>query len=191
MEIKHNHKGFTLVEAMVVVAIILILAAFAVPAIREAMPNYRLRSLSYDILASAQRARALAVQQNQDMDICFYNDRYRIYTDTTPGECNDTMIKEILFSDYGNARQGFTVGNPKCGDAGVHWEESTPPVSATSFSFSPRGTASAGTVYIENGEADANANNLCYSITAINTGAVKIRKYVECSDSDKKKCWIE
>jgi len=57
-----NQKGFSLIELMIVVAIALIIAAFAVPQITETLRNYRLagdaRNIKSEILLAKMRAAA-------------------------------------------------------------------------------------------------------------------------------------
>ena len=45
--------------------------------------------------------------------------------------------------------------------------------------------------YFENGEADASDNTICYAITSIATGSVKIRKYLQCAAGSQADCWLE
>lgn len=59
-----KHAGFSLVELLVVVAIILVVAAFAVPNIMTTMDAYRLRGALTNIVGITQRSRVQAVRLN-------------------------------------------------------------------------------------------------------------------------------
>ena len=71
---KHSkglNKGFTLVEVIIVVGVIGIMAAIAVPAIMSWMPNIRLRGDAREMYATMQRAKMEAIKRNTCASIAF------------------------------------------------------------------------------------------------------------------------
>ena len=66
-----NTNGFSLVELLVVMAIILVVAAFAVPTMVTTMDAYRMRSSLSSTLAMTQRARLMAIKKNKTQQMHF------------------------------------------------------------------------------------------------------------------------
>jgi type IV fimbrial biogenesis protein FimT len=67
----HRQAGFTMVELMIVIVVIAILSAIAVPNIINSLPNYRLKAAARDMISSFQKAKMEAVKRNRDVVIQF------------------------------------------------------------------------------------------------------------------------
>lgn len=57
------HAGFTLVELLIVMAILGIVMAFGVPSMRDLLANQRMKSASFDLVVTAMFARSEAVKR--------------------------------------------------------------------------------------------------------------------------------
>lgn len=66
-----KYSGFTLIELMVVIAIIIILAGITVPNIILWLPKYRLNNAANDIQSMIQNARLRAIKENARVVILF------------------------------------------------------------------------------------------------------------------------
>jgi type IV fimbrial biogenesis protein FimT len=90
-----NEPGFSLQELMVVIAIIAIISAIAIPGIIGWLPKYRLGSAAREILSAVEHARLTAVKQNASVGLLFStgNDTYRLWIDNGAGggAADDTL----------------------------------------------------------------------------------------------------
>lgn len=80
-------QGFTLVELMVVIALIGIMATLAIPSFISWVPNYRLKGATQLLYSSFQKARLEAVKRNTNVGISFStaNGTYQVFVDDGTG----------------------------------------------------------------------------------------------------------
>lgn len=76
--VRMNKKGITLIELVVVFAIIAICAVLIAPNIGGWLPNYRIRSAIRDVISTMRTAQMKAVSQNVEYQV-FFNVAGRSY----------------------------------------------------------------------------------------------------------------
>ncbi|OGQ89087.1 MAG: hypothetical protein A3J85_01630 [Desulfobacula sp. RIFOXYA12_FULL_46_16] len=143
--VRNKNSGFTLVELMVVIAIIGIMAGIAIPNFFSFLPKSRLRSATRDIISCLQEMKLRAIKENATTVIVFdlANDRYTAFVDNGPGvaagnstlDASESIIKqETLPSDLDMYNTSFV---------------------ANTGGFTARGLPrNAGTVFISYGNTD-------------------------------------
>lgn len=81
MKRNRENRGFSLFELVIVVAVISIAAAIAVPTFLSWAPKFRLKSATDDIAKNLIAARMTAISQNRDVVVTFFTaDRKYIIT---------------------------------------------------------------------------------------------------------------
>lgn len=71
--IGHN-RGFTLIEMMVVISILAILAAVALPSFNDAILTTKLRTYTNSLVSTVYLARGEAIKQNTQVTLCVSTD---------------------------------------------------------------------------------------------------------------------
>lgn len=129
---RQKNAGFTLLEALIVVAIIAILAAFAVPSFNITLDKQRITSAAEAVLADLRWARAEAIKRNKKVRVIFTTGSAWSYTVTVDPYTSADDLKTVNGSDFPSTN----LSEAKFGSVAYTTFEPT------------RGTGSAGTATI-------------------------------------------
>ncbi len=79
--------GFTLIQLLIVISIIAILSAAAVPGLVNWLPTYRLSSAARDVLSAIELTRLTAIRENAGVAVTFTpaNGSYLLWVDNGEG----------------------------------------------------------------------------------------------------------
>ena len=167
--------GFTIIEMVLVLTIMIILAAVSVPTMTTWLPNYYLRNAAMDIFSNMQYAKTEAVRLDSPYAVVFDpgNDRFSLASgpgaDGVFGTGNDDdVVRTINLSGYGN---NIVFGK---GNATVNFDDGGGafPADAVSFAnnavvFDSRGMCNSGSVYLQN-------PNRIYAVGTLMSGVLRI-----------------
>jgi prepilin-type N-terminal cleavage/methylation domain-containing protein len=180
----YKQDGFTIIELIIVIAVIGIMAAIAVPNFLSWLPQYRLKSAARDLHSNLQRTKIGAIKSNKKWAIVFNADArtYEVCSgkgpDNTWGGTND-VVKKVILSDYGS---GVTFGkgsaaDPIGGTFGNDFITYSSPKNVVVMNS--RGTGNSGYVYLTN-----SSNISCYGVGTRSSGVVILRRWINADASD-------
>lgn len=102
MKRKSKH-GFTMVEVMIVMAVLAILATFAIPAYMSWRPNFHLKGAARDLLSNFQKAKIQAVKNRTNCVIDFSGGGgYTLFLDADEDftlDAGETTILEVNWAE--------------------------------------------------------------------------------------------
>lgn len=145
-----DNRGFTMIELMVIVAIVGIMTVIGFVSLNSQLPHYRLNSAVRDLVSDLRWARSLAITSGEKVSLLLdpSNDRYHIEKASSPG----TSINGIR--DYRKDYPGVDLVSSSGGDL---------------MAFEPRGTTGNWTsIILRNSFGEERR------ITIIATGRIKI-----------------
>jgi len=105
-----NKKGFTLIELMIVIAIMGIISAISAPNIVKGLPKYRLKRAARDITSNIRGARSIAIKTKKDVPIQFDLDKHR-YSINGKWYPNADITTNNALSEYYGSGLSFGLGN--------------------------------------------------------------------------------
>ncbi|MFH1952082.1 MAG: GspH/FimT family pseudopilin [Pseudomonadota bacterium] len=149
-----KQSGFTLIEMMIVIGILVVIATIAIPSFMSLLPGMRLNGAARQVMGDLMAARMKAVKLNKNTQVFFDSNGYQYKI------CND------------DADSGTTVYDGEGDVENRNIQTNYHDVSFSSNvnpSFSPRGTANSwGTITLTNSESKQK------KVVVLITGRIKI-----------------
>ena len=174
-----DKRGFTLLEVIIVVGMIGIMAAIAIPTVMSWVPNYKLKAAARDVYSTLQKARSMAVKFNRDAAVQFDptgDGSYSICDDWDGSACVGNQQTTTFASLGYGIGFGHGVATKQANSDGTAFPldpDDDVSFNSNSYSFDRRGLGDvpSGYVYLDNN------NSTTYAIGALSSGAIRILKW--------------
>lgn len=161
-----SNSGFTLIEAIIVLAVIGVLSAITAITASQWLPGYRLKCAARDLYNNMQYAKSQAITENQSWTVAFSTGSPQGYTVGV-----GSPDRSVRLFDYGS---GVTFGH----QAGAREVDSASSIvdditySADRLEFAGNGTASAtGYVYL------TGSSGKTYAVGTFASGLVRFKQW--------------
>ena len=111
------NSGFSLIELLVVMAVMLVVAAFAIPTMTSSMDAYRMRGSLTSISGLIQRARIQAVKQDTSQRIHFatVNNKVVVFVTTATDSATQPLTTDTNLSEQLWLPTQFLIGSAPSG----------------------------------------------------------------------------
>jgi prepilin-type N-terminal cleavage/methylation domain-containing protein len=142
-------SGFTLIELIVVIALIIILSAIAIPNYIAWLPKYRLNSAVDDVFVTLQQARLQAIRENAPVVVTFNagTGRYTVFVDNGLTDAATDTFDTALRGNGTRDGEEPVVRRMRVPE-GVTLDEVT--YAGGQISYNSRGLGESGHVYMSN-----------------------------------------
>ena len=166
-----NPKGFTLLELMIVIAVIGIMAMITAPNLVNGLPTYRIKAAVRDCTSQLRYARSLAIKDKRDVTVSFDPDKGLCVIDGRRFPLGGS------FPDRYGSGVGFGSGTATTGVNGESMPNDGISFNQNNLTFTSRGMADFGAgavngaVYFTNNRGDA------YAVTVNVAGAVALLRW--------------
>jgi len=155
---KPRSHGFTLIEAMVVVAIVALVAVLAAPSLAAYSENAKVRAVAESFYASVQQARTEAIRTNQNVQLVLTTDAptaANVNTSNTSGTAGNWIIRRAsdasppvyTFIEGKSLREGSNRGD---GSSTVTLSAMSNGAALPAITFSSAGSTSLGASWAVN-----------------------------------------
>lgn len=165
-----DDNGFTMMEVMIVVALIGILALTAIPTFSVWIPDYRLKGAVQDIYSNLQLTKMEAIRTKSNQSLTFFSPNATSYTKTDGTSIDLTSYGSGITFGYGDAGTGV-YGESKVADS-VSYET---PDNVAQFNSrgmgNNTGNSGNGFVYLTNSKGTA------YAVGSLTSGVVVLFKW--------------
>ncbi len=128
----HRQQGFSLMELIVVIAIVGIMASIAIPSFSSWRARSGTRNAAQSLLAHLKQARTLAFAENRSVSITFTSTSYTFDADTT-GSCGPCRNEQVTLGQFSS---NLAITRQDIAEI------------PTTKTFSSRGTANSATIYL-------------------------------------------
>ena len=110
MRFCNKQSGFTLIELIVIIAILAVVAGIAVPNFLSYMPKSRLNGAARQVMGDLMAARMKAVSLNHRVKVFFYsNYQYKICDDANNDDTVDDGEGDVQLRDIQNEYHDVTL----------------------------------------------------------------------------------